>query len=152
MNRKIDSLGERLYFLRNQHGITQEELAEKLDVSRQTISNLENDKVKLDVEKATVLCSLYGISMDELALGKEREMASVKSMSRYMTILTIVLFVFFITLTILSIVFLATTPIEDNTSSVIYLGKSAWWIVPLVFGAVGCAVLMWRVVKHFKIK
>ena len=152
MNRKTATLGERLYLLRNQHGITQEELAEKLDVSRQTVSNWENDKVKLDVEKAAALCCLYGISMDELFLGKERESVPSASGDRGVVILTIVLIIFCVALAIMSIVFLAVTQTDDSPSSVVYLDKSAWWIVPLFCGVAGCAVLTWQLVKHFKMK
>ena len=41
-------LGEKIYQLREKTGLSQEQLAEKLDVSRQTVSNWENDKVKID--------------------------------------------------------------------------------------------------------
>lgn len=63
------SLGEKLYRLREEHKLSQSELAEKLNVTRQTISNWENDKVKLDFEKATEICRLYHIGLDELAFG-----------------------------------------------------------------------------------
>ena len=52
------TFGEKLVYLRERHGMSQEELAEKLDVSRQTISNWENDKVKIDVDKAIEICQL----------------------------------------------------------------------------------------------
>ena len=64
--RENERLGEKLYRLRTSRGISQEELAEELGVSRQTISNWENDKVKLDAEKAAQLCAYYGVSMDSL--------------------------------------------------------------------------------------
>lgn len=60
------SIGEKIYLLREKKGLSQEELAEKLNVSRQTISNWENDKVKIDVEKASELCRIFNVSMDEL--------------------------------------------------------------------------------------
>ena len=50
-NSETYSLGERMYRLREKNGDSQDDLAEKLDVSRQTISNWENDKVKIDAYK-----------------------------------------------------------------------------------------------------
>lgn len=152
INEKSSSLGERLYLLRTRHGITQEELAVKLNVSRQTISNWENDKVKLDLDKAVALCRLYEISMDELFLGKEQSPTLPVAKPPFILIVTVVLLVFFAALTMISIVFLATTPIRDDTSAVLYLGKSAWWLIPLFFGTGGCIFLMWRILKYFKNK
>lgn len=57
--------GEKIYTLREKNGLSQEELAEKLDVSRQTISNWENDKVKIDIIKAKQLCDIFQIGIEE---------------------------------------------------------------------------------------
>lgn len=48
---KKESVGERLLILRTQKGLTQEELAEWMDVSRQSISKWELNKTLPDVEK-----------------------------------------------------------------------------------------------------
>lgn len=63
------SIGERLYILRNQRGFTQEDLAEKLAVSRQSISKWELDKTLPDVEKLIQLAEIYQVSMDYLVKG-----------------------------------------------------------------------------------
>ena len=62
------TFGEKLVNLRERHGMSQEELAEKLDVSRQTISNWENDKVKIDVDKAIEICQLFDVDLNSLFL------------------------------------------------------------------------------------
>ena len=59
---------EKLVFLREKHGLSQEELAEKLDVSRQTISNWENGKVAVDASKAVEICRLFDVDMNYLFL------------------------------------------------------------------------------------
>lgn len=64
-NAEID-IGERLFKLRSARGISQDELAEELNVTRQTISNWENNKVKLDALKAAEICRFYGVSLDSL--------------------------------------------------------------------------------------
>ena len=61
------SFGQNLQFLRKMHrGMTQEELAEKMGVSRQTISKWEMDSAFPEMEKAIVLCNLFSCSLDEL--------------------------------------------------------------------------------------
>jgi transcriptional regulator with XRE-family HTH domain len=64
------SFGENLQFLRKMHkGMTQEELAEKVGVSRQTISKWEIDSSFPEMEKAIALCNLFTCSLDELLRG-----------------------------------------------------------------------------------
>lgn len=46
--------------------MTQETIAEKLDVSRQTVSKWENDECKPEIEKAIELCSLFNCTLDNL--------------------------------------------------------------------------------------
>ncbi len=64
------TLGQTLYNLRTKANMTQEQLAEKMHVSRQSISKWESDAARPDLEKLKLLADLYQISMDEL-LGKE---------------------------------------------------------------------------------
>lgn len=60
------SLGEKLLNLRKSAGLSQEELAEKLDVSRQTVSKWETDQTVPDLIKAKLLSRIYNISYDSL--------------------------------------------------------------------------------------
>lgn len=60
------SLGENLQFLRKKNDITQEQLAEKLDVSRQSISKWESDSTYPEMDKLLQLCGLFHVSMDDL--------------------------------------------------------------------------------------
>ena len=63
----------KLYELRKQKGLSQEELANKLNVSRQTVSKWELGDSTPDMEKLTGLSDLFEISLDELVLGKVPE-------------------------------------------------------------------------------
>ena len=65
------SLGQRLLELRKKKNLSQEEVAEKLDVSRQTISKWETDQSTPDFDKIIPLCELYAISSEELLKGKK---------------------------------------------------------------------------------
>lgn len=61
------SFGQNLQFLREMHeGMTQEELAEKMNVSRQTISKCELNSAFPEMEKAIALCKIFSCSLDEL--------------------------------------------------------------------------------------
>ena len=62
-------LGEKLLDLRKSKGLSQEEVADKLGVTRQTVSKWETDQSTPDFDKIAPLCELYGISADELLTG-----------------------------------------------------------------------------------
>ena len=65
----------KLYELRKQKGFSQEELASRLNVSRQTVSKWEVGDSTPDMEKLVAISDLFGISLDELILGKKPEPA-----------------------------------------------------------------------------
>lgn len=56
-----------LKYLRNKFGFSQEELAEKINVSRQTVAKWENGESLPDIVKCTELATVYNVSLDELA-------------------------------------------------------------------------------------
>ena len=76
-NRSEKSLGKNLAKLRKQNKLKQTELAEKLNVSQQIISNIENDKSKLNPDIGLLMqtADIYGITLDQLVgrqfVGKE---------------------------------------------------------------------------------
>ena len=59
-------IGNRLKNARKKIGMTQEQVAEKIGVSRQTISNWENNKSYPDIVSVISLSDLYSVSLDEL--------------------------------------------------------------------------------------
>lgn len=59
-------LSEKLTMLRKQSGMTQEELAEKIFVTRTAVSKWENDKGYPAIDSLKLLASVYGVSIDEL--------------------------------------------------------------------------------------
>ena len=60
------SLGNSLYSARKKIGMSQEEVAEKLGVSRQTISKWELDETLPDIRQSKRLAGLYHLTLDEL--------------------------------------------------------------------------------------
>lgn len=61
----------RLYQLRKQKGLSQEELANRLNVSRQTISKWEVGDSTPDMEKLIAMSDLFDVSLDNLIMGKD---------------------------------------------------------------------------------
>lgn len=66
-------LGERLYNYRRKKGLSQEDVAAKLNVTRQTVSKWETDQTLPDLDKIESICELFEISTDELLKGKKEE-------------------------------------------------------------------------------
>ena len=60
------TLGEKIQALRNQHGLSQEQLAEKITVSRQAVSKWELDQSTPDLEYIIQLSEIFGVSIDSL--------------------------------------------------------------------------------------
>ena len=67
------TMGERITALRKGRGMTQEQLAEKLSVTRQSVSKWELDQATPEVGFAVALCGLFGVSLDYLIRGIEAE-------------------------------------------------------------------------------
>lgn len=60
------NLGNNLFQARKKAGLSQETVAEKLGVSRQTISKWETDETIPDIYQSKKLAKLYNLSLDEL--------------------------------------------------------------------------------------
>ena len=60
------SLGNSLFTARKKSGLSQEEVAEKLGISRQTISKWETDETLPDIRQSKRLAVLYRLSLDDL--------------------------------------------------------------------------------------
>lgn len=79
--------------------LTQEELAEKIYVTRQTVSNWENGKNYPDLNSLIMLCDLFNISLDILVKGDVIEMKKqvvqddVRKFKRDMVIFTVLMIV-----------------------------------------------------------
>ena len=98
-------LGKQIKKYRNEKGYSQEELANKIYVTRQSISNWENDKNYPDVNSLVLLSEVFQISIDELIKGDIEKMKEtikkeeISKLNQYGTIFTILLI-----LTVVSII------------------------------------------------
>ncbi len=90
-------LGKQIKMYRQEAHLSQEELANRVYVSRQTISNWENDKSYPDVNSLVLLSEIFQISLDKLIKGDIEVMKDViqkeeiEKMNRYGTVYTIML-------------------------------------------------------------
>lgn len=64
------SLGNKIYELRTAKNMSQIELAEQLEVSRQAVSKWETDTAIPDLDKLIKICDIFSITLDELT-GRE---------------------------------------------------------------------------------
>lgn len=65
------SLAKRIAACRKQAGLSQEKLAERMGVSRQTISRWETGEARPDLEKFEQLCGVFSVSADALLFGTQ---------------------------------------------------------------------------------
>ena len=77
------SFGERLQAVRRSAGLTQEQFAEELKVSRQAVSKWESCRGYPEIEKILYICNRYGVTLNELfseevPLGGENDTAAAK--------------------------------------------------------------------------
>jgi len=119
------TIAEKIKKLRKDNNMTQEDLAEKLNVSRQTISKWETNVVIPDADNIVSICKLFNITTDELL---DYKVESVQNKRQFIIDMGVLLFgiIGFIVFAIL----LMTNQI-DETSSVITI--NAYGIVAIIF-------------------
>lgn len=99
------NLGENIYKLRTEKNMSQGDLADALEVSRQSVSKWENNSAVPELEKLMKMAQLFGVTLDELVKGMNHaqntppmpEPTPVREASRRLTtaqILGIILLVF----------------------------------------------------------
>ena len=68
-----NTLGKRIASLRKENNLTQEQLAEMLNVTPQAVSKWENDIACPDISLLPELAKTFNVSIDELLIGKKEE-------------------------------------------------------------------------------
>ena len=68
MSKVADSIKQ----LRQERNLSQEQLAEQLHVTRQAVSNWENEKTQPDIDTLTQLASIFDVSVERIIYGKGR--------------------------------------------------------------------------------
>ena len=113
-------INEKLYELRKEAHLSQEETAEKLGVTRQTISKWETGESSPDIDKILPICNLYHIDTEELFKGIKKE--EVNEENKEKTAFVIALSVFLYFLSVIWIILAETqTNIKDEIVVSIFL-------------------------------
>ena len=73
----MNQVGNHIKKLRQSKGITQEELAEHLNVTRQAVSNWETNKTQPDIETLTKLAEYFEVSVEEIIYGEKQSKAEI---------------------------------------------------------------------------
>ena len=68
----MDSIGERVSYIRKKHGYTQYKLAELADISIQFLSDIENNKKSMTVKTLRQIADSLNISTDYIIYGREK--------------------------------------------------------------------------------
>lgn len=120
-------LGKKLFELRKSKNLSQEDVADKLNITRQTVSKWETNQSTPDFDKIVPLCDLYGISADELLkeeIKKEQEDDKVENKKN---------------------IYENITKNEINQKSAEIVSSSILiFIIAIAFAGIGIGVLRWN--------
>ena len=117
-------LGKKIFELRKSKNLSQEDVAEELNITRQTVSKWETNQSTPDFDKIVPLCELFGITTDELLkdeIKKEDKVESQKNIYENMT------------------------KYEANQKSAEIVSSSILiFIIAIAFAGIGVAALRWN--------
>ena len=133
------TIGEKIYSLRKKHNLSQEELANELNVSRQTISKWELGESCPDFDKIVPLCELFDISTEELLRDKkiEEKNTNTTNVNNNVDILKAILIcvsIFFYFMAVISTIVLSEVAhLNDGLTAAAFLTLSAIGTIILIF-------------------
>lgn len=121
-------IGNKIYELRKKEGFSQEQLAEKLNVTRQTISKWELNETVPDIKQAKEISKIFKISLDELVNNDVEDfviqkVSNLEKLSgiiiKILKFIGIAFVVLFIIDLVVLIIFLSTGKLTDVESSAV---------------------------------
>ena len=133
-------IGKKLHQARKANQMNQDEVAEKIFVSRQTISNWENEKSYPDIISIIKLSDLYHISLDDLLKGDESIMAHLAESTDVVKSNSKLIFYSVLNILMFALVIIFNTQISDNK----YLLFACLSLVTL-----SVSVLFYQIVRRF---
>ena len=130
-------IGRKLKEARQMRGLTQENVAEKLNVSRQTISNWETEKFYPDILYVLQLSDLYQVSLDELLKGDERMIQHLEDSTNVVKSNQKILLAFICNICLLFLFFIFVTPISKSylltlLSVALVVGTTGYILVQII--------------------
>ena len=130
-------IGRKLKEARQMRGLTQENVAEKLNVSRQTISNWETEKFYPDILYVLQLSDLYQVSLDELLKGYEHMIQHLENSTNVVKSNQKILLAFICNICLLFLFFIFVTPISKSylltlLSVALVVGTTGYILVQII--------------------
>ena len=132
-------IGKKLKDARMKSGFTQENVAEKINVSRQTISNWENEKSYPDIISVIALSDLYSTSLDDLLKGDSEMMEHLEECTNVVKSTQKL---------IGAIILNAVTVILLITLSMLLPDKSYYLLVVFCLAIMSSSVLLYQIIKR----
>lgn len=136
----MNSIGERIYELRKQRNMSQGDLADELDVSRQTVSKWENSSSVPELEKIIRLCEIFKVSSDYILRGITENTESAQKEQTVIKEKTVIIEKKADIKTIFA------TGLFINAMFFLFISPKTFYI-PLLFGAVAAILLLCK--KHY---
>ncbi|GAK48558.1 hypothetical protein LOSG293_370160 [Secundilactobacillus oryzae JCM 18671] len=121
-------IGEHLREIRGQFGYSQEDVADRIHVSRQTISNWKNEHSFPDIQSLLLLADLYQLTLDDLIKG-DLDMIESKKTIRKLILNTVGLMVM-VVLSCLVLYFWQTVPLTGALTLILY---GICWLIGIYF-------------------
>ncbi len=140
----MTALSENIKRFRTQNNITQEELAEKINVTRQAVSNWENGKTEPDIETLTKIAQIFDISIDELVDGIPKGIAELRGKKIHLK-LGIIFTAFYV---LSSLIFLMISePLQEYVAStyntfMYFIFGFIWKPLSVISGGIGISSLI----------
>ncbi|MGY3750074.1 helix-turn-helix domain-containing protein [Vagococcus acidifermentans] len=107
-------IGSKLKESRLKSDMTQEQVAEAIGVSRQSISNWENEKNYPDIISVIQLSELYGVSLDVLLKGDEQMMQHLEESTNIVKSNKCIAFLLLINVLLMVILFIFVVPLSNH--------------------------------------
>lgn len=136
------TIGDKIKKLRKQNHMTQEELSEKLHISRQTISKWETGSALPDINNVILICSIFEISTDELLTDSLNQKNNKKLFICDLVVLTICLIG-----TIVFSIFLITNKVNADSSTITI---NAYGMLTIIFLILLISTVILLIIKHVK--
>ena len=140
------ALPEKLYALRKKSGLSQEQLAEALNVSRQAISKWEGGSAMPESDKLLALSNYFGVSLDYLLKDGAPNAAPAEAQEEHRTMRLLSLILCFV-YGVLSIL-VPSVPAQISGSSMIRIDGSSIFLLLCVAAIAAGAALLLKSTKH----
>ena len=131
-------IGQKLKTARQKAGLTQEVVADKIQVSRQTISNWENEKSYPDIASVIHLSNLYNISLDELLKGDKEMLEHLEESTNVVNSNKKLITAIMVNIVLLLILTLVYSVMPENV---------LFFIVAFALATMGVSTLLYQIIK-----